>query len=220
MRRSFHEASAPKLVSLVVRVGSATQAEAEEGAAAEEHEQTHEDIDQGGGPESKQVQGLVAIGVQICRDLVVVGLVNGVDPHIAWMKKETFQFQQLVRSDGAPPQGRGATSESVKKAVLTGNKPAAEEEGSQRVPEGADWSERVGRLVFTLTGTWQEGEQHQHHFKDSRHDQIDGDVRLPRTVVQVYCTCWTNRNVSVEPRQQDRNDTNVLICIRHSPIAI
>lgn len=77
---------------LVIGVGSATQAEAEEGAAAEDHEQTQEDIDQGGGPESKQVQGLVAIGVQSCCALVIVGLVNGVDPHIAWTKKKIFSF--------------------------------------------------------------------------------------------------------------------------------
>lgn len=73
---------------LVVGVGSATQAEAEEGTAAEDDEQTQEDIDQGGGPESKQVQGPVAILVPSC--LLIAGLVNGVDPHIAWTQKRNF----------------------------------------------------------------------------------------------------------------------------------
>lgn len=39
----------------VVGVGTAAQAEAEKDAAATDHHQTHEDVDQRGGPESKQV---------------------------------------------------------------------------------------------------------------------------------------------------------------------
>lgn len=137
---------------VVVRVCSATQEEAEEDAAAREQKQSQEDVDQGGGPEGKQVQCPVAVRIHICRVLVVVGLINRVDPHI------------------------------------TSNKPAEEEEGCQRVPGGADSTERVGGAVFGRLSTRQAGEQRQHQAKHPRHYQVDGDVALPRTVLQMYCT--------------------------------
>lgn len=67
-----------------VGVGTAAQAEAEKDEAATDHQQTHEDVDQRGGPESKQVQGLVAVRIHGGCVLVVVGLVNRVDPHVTW----------------------------------------------------------------------------------------------------------------------------------------
>lgn len=67
---------------VVVCICSATQEEAEEDAAADKQKQSQEDVDQGGGPEGKQVQCLVAVRIHICRVLVVVGLIDRVDPHI------------------------------------------------------------------------------------------------------------------------------------------
>lgn len=69
-------------LDMVVGVGSAAQAEADEGAAAAYQGQTQDDVDQGGGPEGKQVDCPVAVGIHICSVLVVVGLVNRVDPHV------------------------------------------------------------------------------------------------------------------------------------------
>lgn len=137
-------------LDFIVWVGSATQAEADEGAAAGQQGRSQQDVDHGGGPEGKQVQRLVAVGLYIRCVLVVVGLVNGVDPHI------------------------------------TGDKPAEEEGRHQRVPGGAQSIERVGGAVFGLLGARQAGEQRQHQAEDPRHDQVDGDVVLPRTVVQVH----------------------------------
>ncbi len=76
---------------------------------------------------------------------------------------------------------------------LTSDKPAEEEDRGQRVPGGADLTEPAGGAVFGLLGAGQAGEQRQHQAKDSHHYQIDGDVVLPRTVMQVYCTCWDTR---------------------------
>lgn len=69
---------------VVVGIGSATQEEAEEDAEAAYEEKTQEDVDQRGGPEGKQVECLVAIGFHTCCVLVVVGLINRVDPHITY----------------------------------------------------------------------------------------------------------------------------------------
>lgn len=71
-------------LDVVVGVGTAAQTEAEKDAAATDHQHTYEDVDQGGGPESEQVQGLVAVRIHVGRVLVVVGLVNRVDPHVTW----------------------------------------------------------------------------------------------------------------------------------------
>lgn len=71
-----------KSLDVVVGVGSATQVEAEENTAAAYEEQTQEDVEQSGGPEGKQVELLVAVRIHICCVLVVVWLVNRVDPHI------------------------------------------------------------------------------------------------------------------------------------------
>lgn len=73
-------------------------------------------------------------------------------------------------------------------AALTSYKPAEEEEGGQRVPDGADPTEEVGGLVVGLTGARQTGQQRQGEGEGPRHDQIDGDVGFPWTVVQVYHT--------------------------------
>lgn len=138
-------------LDVVVGVGAAAQEEAEEDAAAAHQEQTQQDVDQGGGPEGEQVERLVAVGIQMCGVLVVVGLINRVDPHI------------------------------------TCDKPAEEEDGRQGVPGGADSAPRVGGAVFGVLGAGQAGEHRQHQAEDANHYQVDGDVALPRTVVQVYC---------------------------------
>lgn len=75
---------------------------------------------------------------------------------------------------------------------LTTNEPAEEEEGYQRVPGCAESAERVGRAVFGFLSAWEAGEHRQHQAEGSQHDQIDGDEVLPRTVIQMYCTCWTH----------------------------
>lgn len=69
-------------LDIVDGVGSATQAEAAEDTAAAHQEQTQEDVDQGGGPEGKQVEGPVAVGIHISCILVVVRLINRVYPNI------------------------------------------------------------------------------------------------------------------------------------------
>lgn len=68
----------------VVGIGPAAQEEADEDAAAAHEEHAQEDVDQGGGPEGEQVERPVAVGVRARRVLVVVGLVNGVDPHVTY----------------------------------------------------------------------------------------------------------------------------------------
>lgn len=97
---------------VVVGVGSATQVEADEDAAAAEQEQAEEDVDQGGGPEGKQVQRPVAVGLHGCRVLVVVGLVNRVDPHITSNKPA----EEEERRQGVP--GRADSTERVGGAVF------------------------------------------------------------------------------------------------------
>lgn len=69
-------------LDIVIGVGSATQVKTDEGTATNYDEQSNEDVDQGGDPEGKQVQCLVAVGIHICCALVKVGLVNRVDPHV------------------------------------------------------------------------------------------------------------------------------------------
>lgn len=71
-------------LDVVVGVGSAARVEADEDAAAGEHEQAQEDVDQGGGPEGEQVERPVAVRIHVRRVFVVVGLVDRVDPHVAW----------------------------------------------------------------------------------------------------------------------------------------
>ena len=73
---------------------------------------------------------------------------------------------------------------------LTGDKPAEEEERCQRVPGCADPAHRGGGTVFGLLGAGQAGQHRQKQAKNPHHDQIDGDVGLPRTVVQVHCPWW------------------------------
>lgn len=137
-------------LDVVVGVGSAAHVEADQDTAAEQQEHTQEDVDQGGGPEGKQVESPVAVRVHIRRVPVVVGLVNGVDPHI------------------------------------TSNEPAEEEERRQRVPGRADGTERVVGVVIGLLGAGQAGEHRQQQAEDPHHYQIDGDVVLPRAVVQMH----------------------------------
>lgn len=69
---------------------------------------------------------------------------------------------------------------------VTCDKPAEEEDGRQHVPDFADSGQRGGRLIFTLSGARQAGDHAQHHPKHPHHDQIDGDVVVSRTVLQVH----------------------------------
>ena len=69
---------------------------------------------------------------------------------------------------------------------LTSDEPAEEKARGQRVPGLADWIERVGGAIFGLLSTGQAGEHRQHQAKNSRHDQIDGDEVLPRTIIQIH----------------------------------
>lgn len=68
----------------VVGIGSTQHAETDQDAAATNKGETHQDVDQGGAPERKQVQRPVAVQIHGGRVLVVDGLVNGVDPHVPW----------------------------------------------------------------------------------------------------------------------------------------
>lgn len=71
-----------KSLHVVVGIGTATQAEAEEDQEAAHEKQTDQDVNQSGGPEGKQVKGLVAVGAHICCVFGVDGLINRVDPYI------------------------------------------------------------------------------------------------------------------------------------------
>lgn len=75
---------------------------------------------------------------------------------------------------------------------LTSDEPAEEEERCQRVPDRADLTERVGGAIFGLLSAGQAGEQRQHQAKRSHYYQVDGDVALPRTVMQIHRPCWTH----------------------------
>ena len=83
-------------LDIVDWVGSATHAEAAEDTAADHQEQTQEDVDQGGGPEGKQVECPVAVGIHIGCILVVVRLINRVYPHITLDNRETPENKYIV----------------------------------------------------------------------------------------------------------------------------
>lgn len=70
-------------LDVVVGISSSTKAEAEQDAEANYEEETQEDVDRGGAPEGKQVERLVTVKIHTCAVLVVVGLVNRVDPHVS-----------------------------------------------------------------------------------------------------------------------------------------
>lgn len=70
------------LHNVVVEIGTATQAAAHQDQGAAQEKQTNQDVNQSGGPEGKQVKGLVAVGAHICCVFGVVGLINRVDPYI------------------------------------------------------------------------------------------------------------------------------------------
>lgn len=76
------------LVGVVVVVGPAQQEEAAEDAAAGENEQNNQDVDQRGVPEGEQVERLVTVARHIGSVLVVLGLINRVDPNVACQKWE------------------------------------------------------------------------------------------------------------------------------------
>lgn len=88
---------------------------------------------------------------------------------------------------------------TVKAAELTGDEPAEHEGGGERVPKHTDAAEGFGRPVPLLTGAGQAGEQRQRHGEDAHHNQVDGDVGLARTLVQVDGTCGPNRETVTLP---------------------
>lgn len=105
-------------------------------------------------------------------------------------------------------QGRGPEGEQVERPVavlldirrvlvevwledgvdphVTCDKPAEEEDRGQRVPDFAGAGQRGGGLVFPLLGARQAGDQTQHQTKDPHHYQVDGDVGVSRTLLQVH----------------------------------
>lgn len=98
-------------LDVIIRVGAATQEAAEEDAAAHDYKQTQEDVEQRCGPEGEQVERFVAVGVHICRVLVVTGLVNRVDPHITSDKPA----EEEQRREGVP--GRADSAQGVGGAI-------------------------------------------------------------------------------------------------------
>lgn len=76
-------------LDVVVRVGAAAEAEAHEDAAAAQQEDSKQDVDQGGGPEGIQVEGLITVHIWVCRVLLEVRPVNRVDPDIPWRGGKT-----------------------------------------------------------------------------------------------------------------------------------
>lgn len=74
----MHPASSLANLSLdiVVRIGSATQVEADEDEAAAYQEHTKEDVDEGGDPKGKQVECPVTVRIRSCCVLVEVWFVN------------------------------------------------------------------------------------------------------------------------------------------------
>lgn len=74
----------------VVRIGTAQQEHTDEDAAAADEGEAQQDVGEGGGPEGEQVQRLVAVRIRDRRVLVVVGHVNGVDPHVTWRNPDSL----------------------------------------------------------------------------------------------------------------------------------
>lgn len=66
----------------VVRISTATQAEAKENAASSDQCDPYQDVDQGDGPEGVQVNSLVAENVKGGGVLHIDGLINPVDPYV------------------------------------------------------------------------------------------------------------------------------------------
>lgn len=66
----------------VVRISAATQEEAEKNTAPSDQEGPQQDVDQGDGPEGKQVTSLITVCVDCGFVLHVDRLINPVDPHI------------------------------------------------------------------------------------------------------------------------------------------
>lgn len=75
-------------LDVVVWVGAATQAEAHEDAAASQQEDSKQNVDQRGGPEGIQVERLVTVHIWVCRVLLEVRPVDGVDPDITWPQEK------------------------------------------------------------------------------------------------------------------------------------
>lgn len=113
-------------------------------ATAAENDETQQEVEEVCGPEGKQVERLVAVGVQAGNRLVIAGFIDGINPHI------------------------------------TSDEPAEEEEKDKAAP---------GLALISKVGTaGQDGEHGQKQGDDAHHQQVDGDVGLPRTVMLVHCS--------------------------------
>lgn len=77
-----------KSLNIVIGVGRATQAGADQAQAAAKQGKGQHNVHQSGGPEGKQVHGLVAVELWLCCIPYVVGLINRVDPHITYILKK------------------------------------------------------------------------------------------------------------------------------------
>lgn len=78
-------------LDVIVWVGAAAQAEAHQDTAASHQEDGKQDVDQGGGPEGIQVERLVTVHIWVCRVLLEVWPVDGVDPDIACRQENQKQ---------------------------------------------------------------------------------------------------------------------------------
>lgn len=99
-------------LNVVVGIGPAQQVEADADAAAAQEEEPQQDVDQRGGPEGEQVQRPVAVGPRAAAGgggAVVVGLVDGVDPHVPWREKgwvAQLPLQNQARFRARSPERR------------------------------------------------------------------------------------------------------------------
>ena len=73
--------------------------------------------------------------------------------------------------------------------TLTTDEPTEEEGGGQAVPYGAGSAGRVVGAVGRLLSAGKAGEQAKDQPKHTGHYQVDRDIFLPGTVIQVHSTC-------------------------------
>lgn len=105
----FCPRSASRISDIVVGVGPTAYVEADHDTAAREDKQTHQDVHQRDGPEGKQVDCLVTVGIDLCRGLVIVGFIDGVDPHITRDKPAEDKERHQGVPAGAESVQRGGS---------------------------------------------------------------------------------------------------------------
>lgn len=141
-------------LNVVVGIGPAQQVEADADAAAAQEEEPQQDVDQRGGPEGKQVQRPVAVGPRAGGGAVVVGLVDGVDPHVPW--GEPGSVAQLPVQNRAP-KGPVHLSAGEKKNK---NSPAINQQKRKKeVREFQAVQSRLSGLGGSSLAWWAQGRQ-------------------------------------------------------------